>query len=301
MLNIETEIQGLTFIQADIFGKPLPSRTSIESVLDKITDKRNKRKICDRSNSVVLFLHQKYNLPINLLSDHFHDSRLKELSGGKLSLNDIHKILLHITELQCRLSGDDYYLLVQNLFNVEWFELLFCDFNFDIQKIRKAMTSYLACAYGNGNIETFDKYNNMKPEISSSNMIQYPEYMSARAYSHAFDSRICKIALYDVRMSIYMIFSVEIMNKVFKGIKQCKNTIHEVFCTECQTYFTSQRMPILKVCLPCQKKLREEKKMGRRIDRKGWKFDRLGDCKYCENKRKINTCGSCLKCYLLNL
>jgi len=296
MLQRKTEIRGLTFNQVDIFGCCLPSSDSIESVLVQIRDKRKMRKVCEYSNKIVPILYMNYELPVDLLSATVDNIVTENYRTGEISLDDIDKVLLVITGLQCKLSGDNFESYMQEEFVVRWFEALLGDFNLDTKKMREIAASILKHSSGN---KQLGKKFGLEPEIPSKNMSNYPDYIKSKSHIQEFGRRISEISGYDVRMFLLIIASVKIMNEFFKISDRAITTTHKIFCSECQNYFTTNRRPVSKICGSCQKKSQEQKKVSRRRDvRKD--FNGIGNCKECENKRNLNTDGICRSCHEKN-
>jgi hypothetical protein len=298
MLQIKTEIHGLSFSQVNIFGCYLPSHASIKSVLNEISDKRKKRNICDRSNFEVDRLGCKYGYTIYQLDIAFSNAILKEITGCKRSFSDIyHDIgvgILYFTEKQCRISGDDYPSLVQKQFIVDWFECVVGDYGHDKQKLRKISDNILRHVYSKGTRKINDKYSVLKPEAPRSSMAKYPDYIHSKSYVDEFDTKIWKISNSNCEMFDLVIAVVELCNRSFEFSEPL-----ELFCHSCQKYFTAKRRPSLIMCPSCLNNQREEKKKSRRIDLKGWKRGKNGCCKGGCGSLDIGVDESdiCKRCY----
>jgi hypothetical protein len=307
MLQIETEIHRLSFSQVNIFGCYLPSRSSIESVLEQIRDHRKKRKICDRSNSQVPRLGRKYGLTIHQLEVSLSNAVLKERTGVGRSASEIyHDIgvgILYLTEKQCRISGDDYFLIVQNEFTVNWFECVVGDYGHDNQKFRKISDNILVHVYSKGAKKLTNQYFGLKPEVPTPNMAKYPDYIFSKSYGQEFNTKVWKMINSNREIFHLAMAVVELCNKSFELTEQLKNIPLELFCPNCQTYFSAKRRPSLMICPACLAKQKAKQKLSRRIDRKGWVADRRGACDGgCGSpKIRINKLDSCLKCYLSKL
>jgi hypothetical protein len=247
MLQIKTEIQGFSFIQADVHGCYLPSRASIESVLEKVYNKTKKQKICAYSNRLVRNLDERSDIPSHLLDMAFHIILSEYYFTGQFSLEDLDKLILKTIRDQCQLSGYDFDIMMQNMFVEMWFNGLVGDSNHDIQKQRKMTSRWLGCTYGNS--RSNKKYTKPKPEAITQRMMEYPEYVISRKFVESFYCRINEIALYDQRMRQAVADHFEFGNKQYEILEKSKNKTRTFFCGKCQTHFTSKRMPSLKICV----------------------------------------------------
>jgi hypothetical protein len=300
MLQRTIEVYGLNFTQVDIFGCYLPLRTSIESVLDKITDKRNKRKICEHANKLTILHSQEFDIPHNFQHEYICKVGFRVKLTNENHIYNLKKKSLIIMGYQCALANCKFDYLAQSRFTVKWFEGVVGGFDHDIQKMRKISGHWLRCI--RGQCKYFEEYADLKPEPPSKRINEYPEYIVANTIGELFNARIHEIAHYDKRMCVLLYEELQIMNEVFQRIEKIEGKICTTVCTKCYMPFTSKQVSSLKVCSSCQNKRREEKKVNRRIDRKGWEFDRVGICDGGCGSSKINTntYGSCLKCYCLN-
>lgn len=298
MLQTEIKVGRLTFIQVNIFGCYLPSHASIESVLDQIHDIRIKRKICDLSNSWVIRYGEMYNLPIDLQYAYVCNVKFKVEHTDAERLCNLYKQSSIIMAYQCELAGYKFNELAQNDFTVSWFERLVGTFNHDVQKYRKISGCMLKCVRDNS--KSFEKYVALKLEHPNQRLIKHPEYMKSKTVAESFNNRIHEVARYDKRMLYLLHNDIQIMHKAFGMIEKSNDKDYTIPCVKCHAPFTSKQMSSSKICDSCQKKLNKRKKVSRRIDRKGWVFDRCGICDGgCGSPRiRINKSKSCLSCYL---
>ena len=296
MLQIKIEIQGFSFIQADIYGCYLPSRASIESVLEKITDKRKKQKICTFSNRLVRNLSERWSIPSSLLDTACHIILFEYHYTGQISLEDLDKLRLNIVRSQCGLSGYSFDLVVQNDFVEAWFDSLVGDRNHNNQRLSRLSGQWLK-SYCSNSRSIDKKTEEIKPEVISQRMMEYPEYVIFRNFTESFNYQIYQIAVCDKRMQILIANDIKIMNIWFALIEKAESITHWNYCNKCQTHFSSPKMPSSRTCDSCQKKLQKQKKESRRIYPKG-EFYKGGKCKgTCGSDRKrLNEPGYCRKC-----
>jgi hypothetical protein len=292
------EVSGLTFIQVDIFGYYLPTRTSIESVLAKISDKRNKRKICERSNELVDLHSQRFDIPDNFFDEWVCKVSYRvEKTDRDRKYNLDKKLILIMLYQACtaRLDGRD---VARNSFIQNWFEGIVGGFDHDTQKLRKILGNTLECFHSPS--KPIEKYKNVRLEPLTSREKEYPEYVTARTQFELFCEQICLVAKYNSLMRSFMYEELQLMYEGFKLIEGIKVKTYINVCTKCNVHFESKKQPSIKICNSCKNRSAEQKKVSRRLDRGGWvcvgtgKCD--GGCGYL--KIKINTLSSCLKCYV---
>jgi hypothetical protein len=291
------EVSGLTFIQVDIFGCYLPTRTSIESVLAKISDKRNRRKICERSNELVDLHSERFDIP-----DSFFDEWVCKVSYRVEKTDrdrkcNLDKKLTVIMLYQACIAGLDGRGIARSSFIMNWFEGIVGGFDYDIQKLRKMLVNTLKCFHNRS--KPIEKYKNVKLEPLTSREKEYPEYVTARTLFESFNEQICLIANYNSLMLSFEYQNLQLMYEGFKLAEGMKDKTYIIVCTKCNVHFESKKTPSIKICNSCKNRSAEQKKVSRRLNRGGWVCVGTGKCDGgCGSlKIKINTLGSCLKCY----
>jgi hypothetical protein len=294
------EVSRLTFIQVDIFGCYLPTRTSIESVLAKISDKRNKRKICERSNELVELHSQRFDIPNDFFNEWVCKVSYRVEKTDLDRIYNLDKKSTIITLYQAYIAGLDSKGIAQSIFTMSWFEGMVGGFHHDIQKMRKMLGNMLECTHNRS--KPIEKYADAKLEPLTSREKEYPDYVTSRMLFESFNKQICLIAAYNPRMLFlqYQDYQTIYENlKLREGIegKTCINV-----CTKCNVHFESKKKPSIKICNSCKNRSAEQKKVSRRLDRGGWVCVGTGKCDGgCGSpKIKINTSGSCLECYRSN-
>jgi hypothetical protein len=295
MLQKEIEIQELTFIQVNIFGCYLPSNTAIKSVLDRISDKRNKAKICKHSNHIVIAHSQRFDMPVNYQYVDTCKIRFRVVHTDDDIIYNLRKVSSMIMAHQCVLSGCDFNFLAQNLFTVNWFEGVCGGFDLDIQRLERMSGHWLGCIRDRG--KSMEKYASLKPELPSQRMSQHSEYMVARAINESFNTKIFEVARYDNRMRGLLYEDLQIMHDVFRRTAGIKDKTIITVCTECNLPFESKQMPCVKICKLCNSKQKEKKDASRRIPRRGWMFEKTGFCTECADEKRIDEHSLCWKCY----
>jgi hypothetical protein len=291
------EVSGLSFTQVDIFGCYLPTITSIESVLAKIPDKRNKRKICERSNELVELHSQRFDIPDSFFDDWVCGVSYRVEKTDLDRKYNLNKKMTVIMLYQACIAGLDGRGIARSRFVKNWFEGMLGGFDHDTQKLRKMMSNTLECFHNRS--KPIDKYKNVKLEPLTSREKEYPEYVTARTLFESFNEQICLIAKYN---SLMLFFEYQIYQLIYEGFKLTEGVKDKTcinVCTKCNVHFESKKRPSIKICNSCKNRSAEQKKASRRLDRGGWVPVGTGKCGGgCESpKIKINTSGSCLKCY----
>jgi hypothetical protein len=294
------EVSRLTFIQVDIFGCYLPTRTSIESVLAKLSDKRNKRKICGRSNELVVLHSQYFDIPDSYFDDYGCEVTFRGEKTNEDSVYNLKKISIMITADQCKLAGLNARGMAQTIFVKSWFEGMVGGFDYDVQKMRKMVGNMLECTHNNSKF--IEKYADVKLEPLTSREKEYPEYVAARVLFESFYTQICLRARYDKRMWFLLYQDHQIIYEILQRSEDIKDKTCINVCLNCRIPFESKQMPSVKICNSCKNRSAEQKKVSRRLDRGGWVRVGTGKCDGgCGSpKIKINTSGSCLECYRSN-
>ena len=113
---IEIKVQGHLFVQANICGCYLPSRTSIEFLLNKFKDKRNKGNFTNRANETTLVLANLYHLPIHLFDKDVYMKWYKNSDWANISCDDVNKVLTKTIASQCYLNGCCFSLVIQRVY-----------------------------------------------------------------------------------------------------------------------------------------------------------------------------------------
>jgi hypothetical protein len=291
------EVSGLSFTQVDIFGCYLPTRTSIESVLAKIPDKRNKRKICERSNKLAILHSRRFDIPDSFFDDWVYRMSFKVEETSKNRLHDLYKKSEIIMFHQCELAGLNPRWMAQSMFVMAWFDgMIGCDVP-NNQAMRKVMGNMLKRTHSRS--KSIAKHADVKLKRLTSREKEYPEYAIAIAMQDSFFDRTCLIAIYDVRMLRLSYNKIQITYEIFKILEGLKDKTCINVCADCRLHFESKKQPSIKICNSCKNRSVKQKKASRRLDRDGWVSVGTGKCGGgCESlKIKINTLGSCLKCY----
>ncbi|WP_373538759.1 hypothetical protein [Chamaesiphon sp.] len=294
------EVSGLYFTRANIFGCYLPTRTSIESVLVKIPDKRNKRKICERSNELVELHSQCLDIPDSFFDDWVCTIEYRVEKTDRDRKYNLDKKLTVIMLHQACIAGLDGRGIARNSFIKNWFEGMLGGFDHDTQKLRKMLGNTLECVHNRS--KPIEKYKNVKLEPLTSREKECPEYVTARMLFESFQEQICLILQYN---SLMLSFEYQIYQLIYEGFKLTEGIKDKTcinVCTKCNVHFESKKRPSIKICNPCKNRSAEQKKVSRRIDRGSWVPIGTGKCGGgCESlKIKINTFSSCLKCYISN-
>lgn len=291
------KISGLSFTQVDIFGCYFPTITSVESVLAKIPDKRNKRKACSRSNELVILHSQCLDIPDDFFSEWVCMVNYRVEKTDRDRKYNLNKKLTVIMLYQACIAGLDGRGIARNSFIKNWFEGMLGGFDHDTQKLRKMLGNTLECFHNCS--KPIEKYKNVKLEPLTSREKEYPEYVIARMLFESFNEQICLILQYDPAM---LSFEYQIYQLIYEGFKLTEGIKDKTcinVCTKCNVHFESKKKPSIKICNSCKNRSAEQKKVSRRLDRGGWVCVGTGKCDGgCGSlKIKINTSGSCLKCY----
>lgn len=291
------EVSGLSFTQVDIFGCYLPTTTSIESVLAKIPDKRNKRKICKRSNELVEIHSQCFDIPDSLFDDYVCGVSYRVEKTDQDRMDNINKKMTVIMLYQACIAGLDGRGIARNSFVKKWFEGMLGGFDHDIQKLRKMLGNTLECFHNRS--KPIEKYKDVKLEPLTPQQKECPEYVTARMLFESFQEQICLISKYN---SMMLSFEYQIYQLIYESLKLAEGIKDKTcvnVCTKCNVHFKSKKMPKIKICNSCKNRSAEQKKASRRLDRGGWVPVGTGKCGGdCGSlKIKINTSGNCLKCY----
>jgi hypothetical protein len=289
------DVHGLSFIQVDILGCYLPTRTAIESVLDEIRDKRNKKKICEHFNRMTIAHGQRFDIPIDYQSCYTCEISFRVEHTDEDIIYNLNKILSMIMATQCTLSGYDFNLLAQNLFTVNWFEGVLGGYNFNIQELYRMTGSWLKEAKNPS--KNTGKYENLEIQPPSQRKSKYSDYIVARVVNESFNDLVFEQARYDKRMRYLIYEELSIGEELFRVLKNNKDKIAVTVCMSCYMPFEGEQIPSVKICSKCQGERQKEKGASRRQPRYGWEFDRRGNCEECANKRKIDEPGFCLKCH----
>ena len=320
------EIKGCSFIQADINGCYLPSATSIEFLMGKIRDKRNKKNFCDRANETTLVLANKYYLPIHLLEGDIYRAWHKNLDWADISYDDVNKVLTKNIALWCDLNKYSFSKVIQSLFVINWFGDLRDNVHLNWGKYQTSLHYCFNNFFSNANELTEPEYTFSKPSTVDS-----PEYMASKTFYLEFLSRSEPISMEYLYQSFisqieemspttfWQIFIPQIKttldyNRKVKGLmvltlramrKEAefdKSLQRLCLCEKCrQKYFIKQKASTSDFCDSCQKQRKDEKKANRRIDRKGWQYSHKGLCKgACESlsEKRLNDDDICDWCFL---
>lgn len=296
-MNSKTiEVCGLSFTQVDIFGCYLPTHSSIESVLVKIPDKRNKRKICERSNELVMLFSPRYDIPDSFFDDWVCRVNFRVEKTDRNRKYNLAKKITLIMLYQACIAGLDGGSIAQNRFVKSWFEGMLGGFDHDTQKLRKMMGNMLECLHNRS--KPIEKYKNVKLEPLTLREKEYPEYVTARMLFESSYEQIDLMVNYNSLMLSLEYQSCQFMYEGFKLTEGIKDKTCINVCTKCNVHFESKKIPSIKICNSCKNRSAEQKKASRRLDRDGWVSIGTGKCGGgCESlKIKINTFGSCLKC-----
>jgi hypothetical protein len=290
------EVSGLSFTQVDIFGCYLPTTTSIESVLSKIPDKRNKRKACSRSNELVILHSQCLDIPDDFFNEWVCKVNCRVEKTDQDRKYNLNKKLKVIMLYQACIAGLDGRGIAQNSFVKNWFEGMLGGFDHDTQKLRKMMGNMLECFHNRS--KPIEKYKNAKLEPLTSREKEYQEYVTARMLFESFYEQIYLIADYNSLMLFLEYQSYQIMYEGFKLTEAIKDKTYINVCTKCNVHFESKKQPSIKICNSCKNRSAEQKKVSRRKPRNSWVSDESGACKYkCDSAKKLldksSTCEGC--------
>jgi hypothetical protein len=320
MLQKTIEVHGLSFIQVDIFGHYLPFITSIEYVLSKYKDKRNKRTFCDASNFVVSNIIEMYSLPSEPFDRAKYEVWFKNIDWDNISMPDVNTSIIKITESQCKLVGCSFYRVLQSMIIIQWFGLLLSSSVSDRRELCRVMTAALRIFRDENATNSDEKFaiqkTRLKPIYPNPMLVKCHDYTEASNCLQEFESRriawekqLCintgraNFIKSSMIMKADLIHEFELQNISYKPVKKHEDKKIIFSCQRCHVQSLVKQMPKSKICGSCQNKRRRERKESRKIDPCGWESDRIGRCKGgCGSaKIKINTSGSCLKCYRRNL
>lgn len=304
MLKIETEIQGLTFIQIDILGCYLPSHTSIEYALSRFNDKRRKQIFRDFSDRAVLHYAQRNDVPIHMFHDTNYDIWDKTIDWSRMSELDLNQIFPIITKFACEITGDSFRKVIQSDFTISWFNHLLYNRQPDVQEIRKVTTNLLRfprVPHNDTVKDFFKKHPNNKPIYQESNICECAEYIEALNYIYMRDCRLREKAHCNLRAFSLLRIHVEFMKRKAEVAEKSRREIaFLVLCEKgCGAYFMKEQVNRTNTCNSCKKKSKEQKNASRRDDRRGWVFDQIGACDGdCVSlKKRIGESGLCWACY----
>jgi hypothetical protein len=301
MILAETEVQGLSFAQLCVYGEFFPSETSIESVLNRINDSRNRRKICDHSNNVVLRLAHKFGFM------RYQSISWSEFLSHATRMNidtkreDLERINVKALEIICRLSDQDFESLLQNAFVVNWFEATVGDRDSDIrQMIRFASFSQQSLVNRGASHSDYEKYQGLNK--ATIHLSRYPDYIHAKLCWDEYDREVgSRVLVGDTEIIIVLDFLYKAFKIELEIVSKLKNSFR-FFCPECQKNQQVKKVPSIKVCASCLNKQRNKKKEERKLSRTGkWEHRQISKCFKCESEEmSVDTHGICLKCYSSN-
>lgn len=325
MLQIKTEIQGLLFVRVNICGCYLPSLASIHFLLNKIKDKRNKSNFMKCANETTIVLASKYYLPIHLLESDIYRVWHKKIDWAHISYADMNKVLTKNIALWCDLNGCSFSRVIQSLFTINWFGDLQDNIHPNWAKYQASLKYYFNRSLNIANELTESEYTFLKPsnadfveytnaKVFYSNFLSQCEPIAIEFLEQLFIDRIEKMSLdffyrrfipqiemkldFNRRANGLQLLTIRAMSKEAEFDKSLRRLC---ICEGCrQKYFTKQKGSTSSLCSSCQQRQKERKRDSRKKDRKGWTEDRIGACEGgCGSPRlKVNTSGSCLKCYL---
>jgi hypothetical protein len=305
------KIQGLSFIQVDVFGCYLPSCSSIKYALPEFNGKTKKQGFCHYSNFIALYAAPKYEAAINYFDNHFDNADKDESSKlydfDNISEADLDESFWILTRFASELCEYDFNLIAQSDFTKMWFEDVLGNRRTDVQKGRKLTRTVLNLPSANAVREFYSTYSKPKSIYVISGIDKCTEYTNAKTYLNALEQQIFSMSLNDPNMFWLMQLRTEYMNKKYKIAEANQGEKFLSLCEKCQKYFPNKRTNRANICNSCKPKWKkekeEQKKVSRKIDRKGWVYKELGGCKNgCGSpKIRINKSESCWSCYRSSL
>jgi hypothetical protein len=158
-------VEGLIFTQTDVFGKYLPSRSSIEDIMSRLeninrTDdenRENKQRFCSLNYIAVVELDKSFN-PLRYLSELENKNIVQnyqewlmhiEIRIDKPSFLELSVMYQRNLDRMCQLTGNDFNCVIQDNFVIAWYGYLLGNSgHIGVQKIRKELTTLLKVAEG---------------------------------------------------------------------------------------------------------------------------------------------------------
>jgi hypothetical protein len=187
------EIHGLSFTQINIFGRYLPSIPSIEYVISKYEDKRNKRNFCVASNFVVTNVIETYNLPSEPFDRAKYEAWFENIDWDNISISDTNTSIIKVIESQCKLVGCSSYRVIQSMIVVQWFGLLLSSSVSDRRKFCRIVEALLRILRGKNIANIDEKFAiqkaRIKPVHPSLILMECHDYTDASNYLQEFESR----------------------------------------------------------------------------------------------------------------
>jgi hypothetical protein len=300
MLITKIEIQGLSFIQADICGRCLPSNDLIKWAFFVFKRDSNRAIFCRLSNFYTIYYVYHLSTGLDSLEKNLHAETNKTFVLDDISAVDLSEFSILLFKCKCQLYGHSFNRWSQSNFIIQWLDSLMFEFRYDTQKFRKRSKAMLVATENITASDFYEEFLINAPMKSASSLDKPVEYLESKAYLSEIEWHLFQSSTSDPVSFCLFQLNLAYIHRVHVFKEADREDRFLCLCDKCRKYFVNKRINRSNICTSCKPKLKKEKKANRRINRKGWVSDRTGTCKGgCESPRiKINTSGICQGCYV---
>lgn len=268
MLEKTIKIQGLEFLQINVFGEYLPLFSSIESALVEIKDLRNKKKFQRLTNEFTAKSYDAYIFPINIFDAYSCLSWYDSLDRENFSAIELRIMLCQNILEQCNIVGYDFCAWMQSSFTMTWFDFLRGNVGLgDIQNRRKIITTLLSIPDNNTLNKLIRKKFIPNKEIDSRKELSrlFDDYRKSVEYLDSFRKGLFESMKYEPALVYYVMAEFETEKQLLLMAEASPKMSGVLFCRQCKkrTVVEQGNTPIL--CNDCNKR-KTEMDTQRRLD-----------------------------------
>lgn len=173
-------VEGLIFTQTDVFGKYLPSRSSIKDIMSRLeninrTDdenRLNKQRFCSLNYTAVVELDKSFN-PLRYMTELENKNIVQNYQEWLMNIEKPSFLELSVMyhrnlDRMCQLTEHGFNCVIQDNFIIVWHSYLLGNSgHIGTQRIRKELTTLLSVAEGRKDLKAYKLIENQEDYLLS--------------------------------------------------------------------------------------------------------------------------------------
>jgi hypothetical protein len=241
-------VEGLIFAQTDVFGKYLPSRSSIEDVMSRFEDinrtndenRVNKQRFCSLNYTTVVELDKSFNPTrnltelenINIVLNYQEWLTNIETRKDKPAFLELSVMYQRNLDRMCQLTGHDFYCVIQDNFVIAWYGYLIGNSgHIGDQKFKRELEAILKVAEGRKPISLYKPIGNRDEYCSR--LRDYEDLGLADKRFSEFTDAVSNLAKSNDEMSILVLAQHEVTLRLTEIVEKSPKRSVPFLCRFC--------------------------------------------------------------------